>query len=411
MKNSIFFVLSVLAFSIACEPIGNEVRFNLQIDNEENISNSMVQVGDTLLLKPLSDFNMVQKQASVNAIGFPYSIVYESDINTVSNDLSVSYLLYHNEQLYLSSHNRGAEFDGELLATRFQDNQGLRRPLPSFRIRTNGQSYEWNSFFLDEEVPNTLKLIFAGDSPTTGAVMHQVEIEYETNGKVRNNGSNQEVDTFMGRSGNAVLRVGEYYYLAAGGSDRGGVYSYNISRGEADRFFSNTYIKFIATNGSNRLIALKGGPEAELFVFEIGPNGLNTNPINSIPLGAITPELGKNTIWLEGNTAFLAIGQQGLAIVEDIENSNSASYITGTREEACNAVTMDEEFIYLAYDQYVEFLDRTNYFSLGIIDFEDYRESRNDPRSINYVLAFNYKGQSVLAVADKYSVRILSLNE
>ncbi|MDV7393299.1 hypothetical protein RZS08_18140, partial [Arthrospira platensis SPKY1] len=168
--------------------------------------------------------------------------------------------------------------------------------------------------------------------------------------------------------------------------------SFNAVTGQRGPFFSGTYMKYLATNGSNRLIVLRGGPDAELLVFELTAAGLNTTPLRTIGLTGVTPELGKNTVWLEGNTAYLALGQQGLAVVPDIETSTQQDviYVTGTREEACNAVTADDEFIYLAYDQYVQFLAKADYTSYGILDFEDFVESEDEDRSINHVIAFDY---------------------
>jgi hypothetical protein len=403
-------ILLFLTF-LACGEIETEVRFNLTVTDDESVQNLLVPVGDTLQLADLSSvLNATAPKKPSQSINnsFPYELYYESELTIRPASLSASYISFFNDYLYVSAHEQGTDFDGELLGIYFKD-EDVDDPKTSFTIRTNGEQYEWNSVFVDNTNPAQTTLVFAGDNPAAGAVMHEVLLEYRGN-RWQNDGSNQRVANFSGSSGNSVTRVGDFYYLSAGGSRVGGVYSYQISTGQPGPFFSNTYMKYLDTNGSDRLIALKGGPDAELFVFDIS-SGFTGTPQRSIPLDPVTPEQGKNTVWLDGNTAYLALGQRGLAIVPDINSSNQADviYPTGTRQEACNAVTVDDEFIYLAYDQYVEILDKATNTSYGALQFP--RGVLGREVSMNHVIAFTYDGEKHLAIADKNNVRIISMEE
>lgn len=405
MKPLLFTGLTLfLTFLISCEKLDTEVTFDLVLEDQtQGIEELVVPVGKKLNLKTGAYPSPLKQRVDYTVADLPgYEINYESEVQIRPSRLSASYISFKDEFLFVSVHEQGEDFDGAMLAIYF-DRDRLDRASRGFQLRTNGQDLEWNALFIDDSNPALTKAIFAGDNPTVGSVLHEVSLEFRSNGDIRLD-DQQRIQAFYGQSANSVLRSGSQYYMTAGGSERGGVFTYNINEGSKGAHFIQTHMKFIADNGNGLLGALKGGPNAEFFVFDIS-DGFNTTPLRSIGLNPITPELGKNTIWLEGNKAFLALGQSGFAVIDDITSSTSATYITGTREEACNAVTADANFIYLAYDQYVEFLDKETYQSYGWIDFD------GDAESINYVTAFEYRGNYCLAVADKENVRILTLEE
>lgn len=100
---------------------------------------------------------------------------------------------------------------------------------------------------------------------------------------------------------------------------------------------------------NNKLILLKqGNPSSVLMVFNLPVTDFNS-PVQTIQVGPITPEDGKNVVYLKDDYAYLATGTEGLKVF-DVNSSSSTPVhnYNSSLPGLVNGVSTDDEYIYIA---------------------------------------------------------------
>ncbi|MGM0444462.1 MAG: hypothetical protein ACQEQV_09765 [Fibrobacterota bacterium] len=332
-------VLIVFVFLAGCALFESEEQgegFILNIDNDSTALSARVStMNDTLELStPNSDASEV---TAPRAFGPVLRKVAHIDAPVIDGDtLSATYVRVRDNYAYITYHTGGAGISGAFDILRVNNQRKPR--LISFASTPEA---DWNSVEPDyeQEPGNIIRVYLMGDTKK-GALLQEFKVK---NGQIEGDGRRLWP---VGASGNSVVRSGGRLFATTGGSAAGGVFVIDRSElaVEADQRISNMkYGDTDLEDESSRYVALSGGASAELVKFDS-----TGSIIGSMDYGfSLTPENGKNGVFVSGDTAFVALGDSGVSLV-DLGAMSEYTRLRPNVTRASNYVVSDENYVYSA---------------------------------------------------------------
>lgn len=396
MNNRFFLYVVFFAVAVSsCTSLSNEKEFELEITNEPEILSSRVLSKNEPII-----FSDMSSKASIGSEMAAFSFTEYQQITTPQPELSATYIAQSGNYLYITYHLQGAQYGGAI------DIYNISRG--TLESLVEASDIDWNSLIFDEVDRRSSQLIVMGDTPN-GAVLHTISVS--TTGiisgaaPVNQVQNEQRVLELEGPSGNSVIRMDNStrLYATSGGTGiDGGVFEIDYRNLTVNNRDNQSNMKYLTRYGSDKFVALKGGANAELRVYN-HPN-FNGSPVNVYPIGSIEPLDGKNDIFVLGDIAYAAMGNNGIAVV-NLTNGNVLQTISlpGTT----NAVFADDQYIYASNGELFHIVDVNTYAVRGSIGFEG---------SANYVHTFTADlgngNETVIALANGTDgVRLIAASE
>ncbi len=276
--------------------------------------------------------------------------------------LSATYVGIEDNYAYITYHKMGSEISGAVDIVRINNPKK-----PKLISSASTADIDWNSVTPDYEqvAGNNRSIFLMGDSKKGATLIEMVS----KNGQFVTVG---EVVKLDGASGNSIVRVGDDLFATTGGSTGNGG-TFLLDHNDLDVTLSHvvTSAKYGAVDGekSKYHVTLIGGENGALHVSST--TNFGTEPLNKWPLGTITPQYGKNGVTLAGDTAFVALGDSGFAVldIDDGTMHHTNKAISGT---ATNYVTVDGDYIFTAnsLDGGFVLYSRDDYSKLGSLPFK-----------------------------------------
>jgi|GEM_PF-2501775 hypothetical protein len=399
---SVITFLALLTFS--CSDLGNEKTYDLTIVNEPEELSSRVTNTSTPIVFNSGSFKM--QAASETQAAFKFT-QYQT-IATPESNMSATYIAQRGNYLYITYHHQGPTYGGGI------DVYNIRTS--SLDALVTNAEIDWNSLMVDEVRTRGRngRLIIMGDTPN-GAILQTIGIANEiiNSAAIVGGGppsrttiqNEQRVLELDGPSGNSVIKMenSTRLYASTGGTaGYGGVFEIDYQNLKVNNKHTQANMKYLAAYGTNKVVALQAGVNANLVIYD-HPN-FNGKPTATYPIGSIDPLDGKNDIFVSGDIAYAAMGNNGIAVV-DLTNGSVIKNIElpGTT----NAVFVDDDFIYASNGEMFHLINNSTYAVLGSISFEG---------SANFVHTFRAdigNGiETVIALANGTSgVRLIAARE
>lgn len=398
--TTILSITFVALVAISCSDLGNEKTFNLTIVNEPEELSSRVTNTNSPIVFNSGNFKM-QTGAETQAA---YKFTQYQTIASPESDMSATYIAQRGNYLYITYHHQGPRYGGGI------DVYNIERGILESLVTTD--EIDWNSLMVDE-VPSGRRgtagrLLVMGDTPD-GAVLHTIgladEITTGTSSQRPSIQNEQRVLELDGPSGNSVIKMenSTRLYATTGGTGlEGGVFEIDYQNLVVNNKHTLANMKYLTAYGNNKVVALQGGTNANLVVYD-HPN-FNGRPTATYPIGSIEPIDGKNDIFVSGDLAYASMGNNGVTVV-DLRDGSVVNNISlpGTT----NAVFADNEFIYASNGEMFHLINKSTYAVLGSITFEG---------SANFVHTFQADlgngTETVIALANGTSgVRLISATD
>lgn len=268
-----------------------------------------------------------------------YTLNHVGSVESIDKDnISATSVDFINNLTYFSWHKRGAEYDGYIDVA----NIGERSILSTLHAETQ----DFNNAIV---VGNK---IYAVGSDKKGAILSNINYS--------NSAVTTECSYVEGGSANSVLSIGENIWVTTNAG---------ITILPENKFIPLVDAKYAAVAG-DKVVVLAGVPDASIHIFE-----QNGDEVSSFSCGEILVENGKNTIFVDNNIVYVALGSKGL-VSYDLEGNQLNRFKKTV--DTVNGVSVDENFIYMA----------CGYSGLYILDKSDFSLVKSytlNDASANYV--------------------------
>ena len=357
-KYLILIVAGMLAFGLnSCNKEEvvekqNDLKLNI-ITDQDLLSNILEPVNQPVVFK------------GSNASDLNYTWVYNISPNGTS--MSASAVDGYDKAVYIGWHTRGVEYAGYLVSLNImdRDNPFIMQALPM-------DGYEVN----DIEVKSNVDRLFVAGSAKydmSGASVGDdnamaMGLDINVGGSFDDASSNFWMAHYYGASANSITYVAnETVWLSKG--SRGGLTvfrDYDTQDIELDIEAANTK-HFDATGDYGVLLSGVGFNESVLRVWDMSnlyaPEAEYTIPYDVTPLG-------KNAVDVNGDYAYLAMGNDGIVKV-DLTNGDVVNNFDNDMGAFCNGVAVDWRYVYAAYGADGLFvLDKETFEVIGNWDFD-----------------------------------------
>ena len=148
-------------------------------------------------------------------------------------------------------------------------------------------------------------------------------------------------------SGNCVIKHNGKLYTVSG-STNGALSRFDLNSGKKESALKVNGLKYIAGNDKFIVVLAQSKPQSQLAVYPSDASSFE-KPLRTIPVGAITPENGKNVVFIDDEFAYISTGRLGLKVFDLMTSSSSPFYTYHTLlPGATNGVAADGDFIYIA---------------------------------------------------------------
>lgn len=284
--------------------------------------------------EPIQFENSAKSSSSLN-----YTLVASIESPTVNgNKLSATSLCGFPGRTYVGFHTKGNDIAGELLSL---DVSNPHEPI----ILQSAQSdiFDINDVSISKKAP---QIWICGDAlGNNGGQAYAME--FSLNSEFAHEEEDNWTRFSSAYSGNSITETvldGESVLWLTSGSN-GGLEVFrntNINELLIDAPANNTK-HFDAGRDFGVMLIGDGENHSILRVFDL-KNNLNQNDID---LPYTIDHLGKNGIFIDGQMAFLALGNSGLVIV-DLKSGNIVNSFK-SEEGIANSVFVEKDYIYLAY--------------------------------------------------------------
>lgn len=385
--TAILSVTLMAIIAISCSDLSHEKTFDLTIVNEPEELSSRITNTNSPIVFNSGNFKM-QAGAETKAA---YSFTQYQTIASPESDMSATYIAQRGNYLYITYHHQGPNYGGAI------DIYNVSTGTLESLVTT--PDVDWNSLIVDERNPGQFRLIVMGDT-RDGAVLHTIGLNGQST--VINDQETLDLD---GPSGNSVIRMDNStrLYASTGGTGgEGGVFEIDYQNLVVNNRHNQANMKYLTAYGNNKVVALQGGANANIVVYD-HPN-FNGTPTATYSIGAIEPIDGKNDIFVSGDLAYASMGNNGVTVVDLTDGSVVRNIsLPGTT----NAVFADNEFIYASNGEMFHLINKSTYAVLGSISFEG---------SANFVHTFQADlgngTETVIALANGTSgVRLIAASE
>lgn len=251
------------------------------------------------------------------------------------HDISSTCIQTVDDLAYVSYHTRGSNYHGCIEVLNVYDN------MCSILSYMEHDTLDFNHLIVDND-----RIIAAGGEPKNGAFLGVINL---------GGGIFQTDDAVLtqvklpGASASCVIRNGNYLHAT---SNEG----YHTL--DASSFATLASVpsagssKFISSDGTNMGVVSLTDRDSEQSLAVLNVYGVNdytfSNPLQTTNLDVITPINGKNVLHLEGNSAYVCLGKNGVKRYAD--GAEVAEFkVVGDTIAAANGLAVDEKYVYVAY--------------------------------------------------------------
>ena len=292
------------------------------------------------------------------------------------------------DKAYVSYHTRGSDYHGCIEVMNVTDG------LCSIVSYMEHPTLDFNHLIVDGD-----RIIASGGEPKNGAFLGVIALG---GGIFQTDAAELTQVELPGASSTCVTRNGDYLHATS----NEGYHTLN-----AETFATAASIptagssKFVYTDGTNMgVVSLTDKDSeqslAELYMYSAEDYTFSA-PTQTITLDVITPVNGKNVLNLEGNSAYICLGKNGVKRYAD--GVEVAAFRLDEEKAAANGLALDEKYLYVAYGDGGLFV--LNKEDLSVVT--SYRHSGG--KSANYVsvsgdllyVAYGLSGVQIFRLVEK----------
>lgn len=304
------------------------------------------------------------------------------------HDISSTCIQTIGDKAYVSYHTRGSDYHGCIEVMNVTDG------LCSIVSYMEHPTLDFNHLIVDGD-----RIIASGGEPKNGAFLGVIALG---GGIFQTDAAELTQVELPGASSTCVTRNGDYLHATS----NEGYHTLN-----AETFATAASIptagssKFVYTDGTNMgVVSLTDKDSeqslAELYMYSAEDYTFSA-PTQTITLDVITPVNGKNVLNLEGNSAYICLGKNGVKRYAD--GVEVAAFRLDEEKAAANGLALDEKYLYVAYGDGGLFV--LNKEDLSVVT--SYRHSGG--KSANYVsvsgdllyVAYGLSGVQIFRLVEK----------
>ena len=253
------------------------------------------------------------------------------------HDISSTCIQTIGEKAYVSYHTRGEDYHGCIEVINLSE--GECSILSFFEHFT----LDFNHLIVDNS-----RIIAAGGEPKNGAFLGVINLN---DGIFQTYSAEPTLVELEGASSTCVIRNGDYLHATT---------NEGYHTLDANSFSTVASIptagssKFVYSDGTNMGVVSLTDRDSEQSLAELNMFSATdytfSAPKQTITLDVITPVNGKNVLNLEGNSAYICLGKNGVKRYKD--GAEVASFKldeTKVPKAAANGLALDDKYLYVAY--------------------------------------------------------------
>ena len=304
------------------------------------------------------------------------------------HDISSTCIQTIEDKAYVSYHTRGSNYHGCIEVMNVADG------LCSIVSYMEHPTLDFNHLIVDAD-----RIIASGSDPNNGAFLGVINLG---DGIFQTEAAELTQVNIPGASSTCVTRNNSYLHATT---------NVGYHTLDAETFTTVASVptagssKFVYTDGANLGVVSLTDKNSEQSLAELNMYSAYdytfSAPTQTITLDVITPVNGKNVLNLEGNSAYICLGKNG--VKRYVDGVEVAAFKLDEEKAAANGLTLDEKYLYVAYGD----------GGLFVLDKEDlsvvtsYRHSGG--KSANYVsvsgdllyVAYGLSGVQVFRLVEK----------
>lgn len=220
--------------------------------------------------------------------------------------------------------------------------------LPKLQSTLTAANIDFNDLYADIDDRGTGKVYAVGSENVSTKNLESPGYFGEfpvKNGRFHaNHTARVDLDSY---SGNCVIKHNENLFTVSGNTN-GSFSKHDLKTGETKAILTMDGFKYLAANDKFLLILKQGRPQSQLAVYDSEAPDFK-KPLRTISVGAITPENGKNVVYIDGEFAYISTGKLGMKVYDLMTSSSTPFYTYHTLlPGAANGVAADDDFIYIA---------------------------------------------------------------
>lgn len=238
------------------------------------------------------------------------------------------------EKAYVSYHTRGENYHGCIEVINLSE--GECSILSFFEHFT----LDFNHLIIDNS-----RIIAAGGEPKNGAFLGVINLN---DGIFQTYSAEPTLVELEGASSTCVIRNGDYLHATT---------NEGYQTLDANSFSTVAAIptagssKFVYSDGTNMGVVSLTDKDSEQSLAELNMFSATdytfSAPTQTITLDVITPVNGKNVLNIEGNSAYICLGKNGVKRYTD--GVEVASFKLDEEKAAANGLALDDKYLYVAY--------------------------------------------------------------
>lgn len=239
------------------------------------------------------------------------------------------------EKAYVSYHTRGEDYHGCIEVLNVSDN------VCSILSYMEHLTHDFNHLIVDND-----RIIAAGGEPRNGAFLGVVNLG---GGIFQTDAAELTQVKLEGASASCVIRNGDYLHATT----NEGYHTLDAaSFATLASIPSAGSSKFVSSDGTNMGVVSLTDRDSEQSLAVLNVYSVNdytfSNPLQTTELDIIAPINGKNVLHLEGNSAYVCLGKNGVKRYTD--GAEVAEFkVGGDTIAAANGLAVDEKYVYVAY--------------------------------------------------------------
>ena len=253
------------------------------------------------------------------------------------HDISSTCIQTIGEKAYVSYHTRGENYHGCIEVINLSE--GECSILSFFEHFT----LDFNHLIVDNS-----RIIAAGGEPKNGAFLGVINLN---DGIFQTYSAEPTLVELEGASSTCVIRNGDYLHATT---------NEGYHTLDANSFSTVASIptagssKFVYSDGTNMGVVSLTDKDSEQSLAELNMFSATdytfSAPKQTITLDVITPVNGKNVLNLEGNSAYICLGKNGVKRYEDgVKKASFKLDETNVPKAAANGLALDDKYLYVAY--------------------------------------------------------------
>lgn len=291
---------------------------------------------------PISEISSVRSEVAGQTFeSEDYTLVAEIESPVINGEkTSATHIKIIGDKAYITYHINGSTYGGgfDIIDLSNSDN---------IRVTGSAQFNDTDFNALDIDITNGATYAYLAGANGKGAYIEKIRID---NGLIIDDTDSLQLEGF---NTNGIAVSKHQLYVTVGGSSNSGYYALDIRNAnkmwQVNEYKAADYAKDVAlvsTDLNSQLVFLSAG-SAYIDVSQVTSKGLGN--FRNIQAEEINIKDGKNTIALDGQYIYAAMGDQGFQIYHEVFHSYLFKIPTNQMGGGLtNGVSVDDENIYIA---------------------------------------------------------------